>query len=35
VPYDEERLNGPNFLEARARQGNNNSYTARVWWDVP
>ncbi|WP_257658987.1 SusD/RagB family nutrient-binding outer membrane lipoprotein [Parapedobacter lycopersici] len=34
VPYDEERLNGENFLDAKARQGGNNSYTARVWWDV-
>ena len=35
VPYSEEELNGANFLEARERQGGNNSYTARVWWDKP
>lgn len=35
VPRGEELVNGPNFLEARARQGGNNSYTARVWWDKP
>lgn len=33
VPYNEEELNGPNFLDARSRQGENNTYTARVWWD--
>lgn len=35
VPRNEELLNRTNFLDAVSRQGNNNSYTARVWWDIP
>lgn len=33
VPEVEEQLNTANFLEAKQRQGGNNTLLSRVWWD--
>lgn len=33
IPDSEEQYNKVNFLEARKRQGDNNTLSATVWWD--